>query len=560
MFGTIRKHQKWLWAIIITFTIVSFVIFFSPYTRVGNALGKGPNSLGSINGDPVSFEEYRDAVVEVFLRHFLTHGTWPDKDLAARQAGFDEQREAYYRLLLIQKQKEFKIHPSNKAVVQLAADILRSLNRGNPLPFEVFEKQVLSQRGYTAADFERFLKHELGIQQLASLVGVSGRFVTPQEAESIYRHDYQEVLTEAVFFSASNYLSRVSANAEAVAQFYTNQMPNYRLPERIQVSYVKFELTNFWAEADEEMKKLTNLTAIVDNIYLERGTNYYGKDKSPQEAKEAIKQEIRRDLALRSARKQAGDFADTLLGIEPLRSENLEKLAAEKGLSVKVTAPFDRDEGPQDLNVPLDFVRRAFNLTTEEPIAGPIIAEDGVYVIALHKQIPSEIPPFESIREKVKADWQFSEAVQLARQAGTNFYATLTNAMAKGESFTNICRGAGLTPVELPSFSRSTQSLPEFDERAPFGLVQEVAFRLSPGKVSNFISTLDGGFILHLKSRLPLDEEKVKKELPRFLAYLRQKRQNEAFNDWFRREAELGLRQTPLARPPQLAETTRTPK
>jgi hypothetical protein len=37
--------------------------------------------------------------------------------------------------------------------------------------------------------------------------------------------------------------------------------------------------------------------------------------------------------------------------------------------------------------------------------------------------------------------------------------------------------------------------------------------------------------------------------LPVFANYVRQNRQSEAFNDWFRKEAEKGLRDTPLARP-----------
>jgi hypothetical protein len=42
----------------------------------------------------------------------------------------------------------------------------------------------------------------------------------------------------------------------------------------------------------------------------------------------------------------------------------------------------------------------------------------------------------------------------------------------------------------------------------------------------------------------------VQKELPDFLAMLRQTAQNEAFNDWFRRQAEVGLRNTPVGRAP----------
>ena len=59
--------------------------------------------------------------------------------------------------------------------------------------------------------------------------------------------------------------------------------------------------------------------------------------------------------------------------------------------------------------------------------------------------------------------------------------------------------------------------------------------------------TADGGIIVFVKAKLPMNEEKMKTDLPAFVAYVRQTRQNEAFNDWFRKEAERGLRDTPQA-------------
>ena len=55
MFGTIRKHQTWLWAVIITVIIFSFVIYFSPYSKMNDSR-RGPVNLGSINGERISLD------------------------------------------------------------------------------------------------------------------------------------------------------------------------------------------------------------------------------------------------------------------------------------------------------------------------------------------------------------------------------------------------------------------------------------------------------------------------------------------------------------------------
>ena len=77
---------------------------------------------------------------------------------------------------------------------------------------------------------------------------------------------------------------------------------------------------------------------------------------------------------------------------------------------------------------------------------------------------------------------------------------------------------------------------------------KQVAFSTPVGKASDLVYTRDGGMIVHVKARLPLDETKMKEDLPRFTAYLQQVRQNEAFNEWFRKQAEEGLRNTAFAR------------
>ena len=67
------------------------------------------------------------------------------------------------------------------------------------------------------------------------------------------------------------------------------------------------------------------------------------------------------------------------------------------------------------------------------------------------------------------------------------------------------------------------------------------------GQASDLIFTRHGGVIIQVQSRLPLDEAKMKTDLPAFTATLRQIRQNDAFNEWFRKQAEEGLRTTALA-------------
>jgi hypothetical protein len=424
---------------------------------------------------------------------------------------------------------------------------------------------VLPRNGLQLDDFERFVRHYLGVQELVTAVGLGGKLVTPQEGRELYKRENQELATAAVFFSASNYLASVTVLPDAVTQFYSNRLATYRLPDRVQVSYVKFELTNYTAEANAELARMTNLDLQIERAYREGGTNFL-RDldaQSLEEAKQKFRDAQRRQFEARIARKKAVDFANPLFDLEPLQADNLGKMARTNGLTVGLSAPFDRDNPPAELGVAPDFAQRAFALVPDDPFAGPIQGSNAVYVIALNQKIPSSIPPLDQIRPQVVQEYRQSQALILARQAGMDFYQRLTNGLAQGKTPKAICAEARVQLVDLPPFSLSTRVLPEVERHLTLNQFKHIAFSTPPGEISDFQMTPDGGVIVQVKSELPLDETEITANLPRFMKAVRQSRQNEAFNDWFRREAEQGLRDTPLARqqpPPTMRSAPPTGK
>ncbi len=548
MIGTIRKHQTWLWAIIITLTIISFVVFFSPYSKMNNTR-RGPVNLGSINGESVSEEDFINARTEVYLRTYFTTGRWPDEE--AKKTGGQIDRDTYQWLLLIQKQEQLGIRVSADVAAQAARAMMSQFQRGGITSPEMFIRQVLQPQGIQLGDLERFVRHYMGVQELISTVALSGKLVTPQEARDLFKREHEELAAQAVFFTASNYLARVTVLPDALAQFYSNRLAAYRIPDRVQVSYVRFDLTNYLPEANQELARMTNLDQPIDEAYRRGGTNFLreAKAQSLEEAKVKLRDGERKRFEAQMARKKAADFATPLFDADPMRAGDLDKLAKAKGLAVKITAPFDRDEGPRDLAVARDFAQKAFTRTPDDPFAGPILGETAAYVIALNKKLPSEIPTLDQIRDQVVADYKFSQALALARKAGMDFYQTMTNGLAQGKTLPGLCVSAKLQLVDLPPFSISTRDLPEAEDHLPLNQFKQLAFTTPPGKVSNFQATSEGGLILYVKAKLPLDEAKMSASLPAFVNAVRQSRQNEAFNDWFRKEAEKGLRDTPLARP-----------
>ena len=78
MIGTIRKHSKWLWGIVITATIVTFV-FWGSSTSSGPGHSGPRIDFGRIDGVEVSQEEYGRAAREANLAFFMRYRDWPDR-------------------------------------------------------------------------------------------------------------------------------------------------------------------------------------------------------------------------------------------------------------------------------------------------------------------------------------------------------------------------------------------------------------------------------------------------------------------------------------------------
>ena len=242
MFGTIRKHQTWLWAVIITLTIISFVSFLSPNSRLNG--GRNAENFGSINGEKISRDQYMRAYREVDLHNLFMRGHWLGED---KKQPRDTDRELYDWLLLVQLQQKAGVHVGEDVAAATGQQLLHSLERMGVNSPSMFIERVLQPHGLSLDDFERFIRHFVGIQELINTYGLSGRLITPQEAKALYDREHQEVAAEAVFFSTSNYLAGVSINPDTISEFYSNRIANYVIPERVQVAYVRFNVTNYLA-------------------------------------------------------------------------------------------------------------------------------------------------------------------------------------------------------------------------------------------------------------------------------------------------------------------------
>jgi hypothetical protein len=553
MIGTIRKHQKWLWMVIIAATILSFLIYFTPNSR-NSYMDRTPSSvsLGSVFGDPITVEQLRAAEQEGRIFFRLNYGEWPESEERRK----DVRRFAEQRLLLNAELEQFHITPTQEAAARYTKQLL-GVRPEQAVPAEkILEELVkLGREGNVSLDdFDRFARHQAGQEYLVALVGMSGQLITPQETEVFYRRENEPMETELVSFAATNFYAATNPAAKDLEDFYTKRQADYRVPDRIQINYVELNLSNYAARAEKLLS--TNFDEHIDEQYLQAGPaafkNESGTPLSAEAAKARIKKQILQNLARNEATKDANSLLNDLTQghdeQHPYTPGDLAVLAKTRKLTVKTTEPFDLKSGPKEWAILAKNLRVLFSLRDDDPddkersliyAPSPLAGEEAVYVAGLQKRIPSAIQPFSAVHDKVAADYRQSQALELAREAGSRFESALGAGLAQGKTFDTMCAAQFVRPQNLSPFSLASTAIPEVPDKSEFEQLQEIAGKMHAGQCSPFIPTAEGGFVLYLKAELPVDQAALQRDLPAFLARMRERLEIAAFNAWFNRENQL---------------------
>jgi len=559
MIGTLRRHSKWLWVIIIIATVVSFLIYFTPGQQKMNwhlfssSDSSGPN-LGSINGDRITPQQLFAGQREAQLASFFRTGAWLNNSEEHRK---QLQRVAEQFLLVEALARQYKVSPTDDAVARLARQALGA-RPDQPIPADRIQEFAgrLRAVNLTLDDFYRFIRNQVCQQYLASLFGLSGTLVTSNEADYFCRRENTPMEAEIVTFPTANFYGATTPTEDELQDFFAKHQAEYRLPDRIQINYVIFNPSNYSAQADKAIG--TNIDDRADQIFHQQGPDNFrdesGKVLSPEAAVAKIKTEMRHNAAMQEAEKDAYAFLQELAkdhdAARPYSPSNLFTLAATKKLTVKTTEPFSEEEGAPELDLAPKFLHLLFALRENDPddpdhsllyVSSPLPGENAIYVAGLQKRIPSELRTLNQIRSEVVSDYRDEKAMTLARDAGSKFAEAVKTGMKQDKSFDAVCQAQNIKPRTLPPFALTSTNAPATMDRSDFRRLQEMAYSLTEGTASIFVPSSDGGFVVYLKRRLPVDEALIQQQLPYYLARLRAERQAVSFNMWISRQMQLHL-------------------
>lgn len=531
MIGSIRKHSNWLWAIIVTAVIASFVIW-SDAGGGRNSFDFGGSDFGKLYGRPITRDQLLKARTAVSVDDALRGGR-------ARGASADNERQVAELMVLQAKVKEMGIQVSDDAVGKYLRENFKDASTGT-FNYDVFIQNLLQRTRIDESTFLEHIRQQVAIQHMVETVGAASRLVTPREVESDYRRDNERWVTKAALFSVSNRVASITAKPEELTKFYSNRIAYYRIPERSVLVYVRFDATNYIAEAESMISKEAGFTNRLEEFYKQRGAEMFRDENDKVLSKEAALRKIRDEAssqgALGLARQAAVRFNDELGALTNVTASSFAMTASKLKVPLRSTTPFRVGERIMGLETVQSLPQRVAGLNAETPYTEPLDGDGFVVIPMLQTKLPPEIPSFETVRERVLQDYKMDRARAATREAGEKFQATAAAGLASGKRFDDITSSEKVPVISVPEFTTAAQNVAGLDSRLNLYLVRNAATTAKSNGVSRYTESSDGGFVLYLEKKEPVSDEAVKLALPTALAEARQQRRMAVFQSWFASE------------------------
>jgi peptidyl-prolyl cis-trans isomerase D len=476
MLDTLRKRQRSLLIIITIVTIVSFVVFLNPSTRMRG----GPQSvIGTINGRSISLEEvqklsntselaYGLGLIDL-LRHLM-----PGQN-EARTRDEENLGLAWNLLLLRDEAKALQIEPSDDEI-RNAEKKLPAFQTDGHFDQTKYQQVVAfaNMRGLTPADIDNVVADNLRVQDVYRLVTAAAPM-----PDSLLRHDYElsqgKMNLGVLSFKAADFKDNHDFSDAAVNSYYQDHSFRYELPEKRKIEFVAFTLT-------DNQKKLAD------------------KEKQPvlkslADAAEAFQQEVS---------DHPNDF---------------DNKAKEKDLKVGQTGMFTSNDPDPLIAKEQGLVTAVNNLSKEQPVTDVIQGADGFYVAKLADIEPMHVAPLADVRGEVVAAMK-ADAV----------HADILKEMKAGATFSDAAKKAGVTPQTPPAFTLADPG----QQTEIATLISQNGLELSPGETSDVLSQGQDYVFFNLISREPIDEAKFAEYKKTYSDRIEQGYGGMVFKEWLR--------------------------
>ncbi len=233
-----------------------------------------------------------------------------------------------------------------------------------------------------------------------------------------------------------------------------------------------------------------------------------------------VRQQLTDQLSYERAQAQANDIA-AQVEREVKKPADIERVAKARGLTVLESGFFARDEPIMGLGPAPEAASRAFEMKPDE-VAGPLRAGRGILFQTMTAKQDPYVPKIEEVKDRVRDEVVKQKAREVSKQKATEIAAKLKSA----PDFEKAAKAAGVE-AKTTDLIAAGAPIPDLGV-AP--AVEEVAFKLPVGAVSDPIATDNGSAVIKVVEKKEVTTEEWNTSKDRFREELLTDRRNRFFS------------------------------
>ena len=298
---------------------------------------------------------------------------------------------------------------------------------------------VMRAQGRSIVEIEALFRRDVKLKQLDAALSMSS-FVTPTELKQLRTLTRQQREVAWVTLSAQKYAAGATPDDAALKEYYEAHKPKYMTPETVDLRYVEISLAQL-------ASKLS-----VDDAQLKA---YYEEQKQKTPERFTQPEQRRVSHILLTVANPKDDAA------VKAKAEGILKRAQAGEDFAKLAKEFSQDPGSAAQGGDLGWSERkvwvapfadaAFSMKVDE-IKGPVKTQFGYHILKLAGIQPAAVKSFEQSKPELEAEYRRNEAERLFNNAQDQLADA---ALQNTTDIDIVARKAGLTVLEVPSFSRT---------------------------------------------------------------------------------------------------------
>jgi len=441
-------------------TVVCIVLVFI-FWGVGSYQKGGRNAVATVNGQDVSFEEYRRAYETAFKNFKEQTGRDVPENLI--QDGSFKGRvvdELVQTVLLRQGARELGIFVTD-AELQEKIQAMEAFRSNGVFDMQRYRNLLAGSRMSTS-DFEASLRNDLlTAKVLARLSGFA--VATPREIEDRYHYARDEIKLGYMRIGVSQYRDKVEVTDEALTQYLLDNQDSHMTPRQIKLSYLVFPFAEFG-------KGVELAAGAVEAYYDEHRAEYDLPEK--RHARHILIRTPPGSEDKTAARKKADDILARLRKGEDfatLAGQYSEDSSAARGGDLGF---FGRGQMVQP------FEEAVFGLKPGE-VSEVVETQFGFHIVKLEEIQAAQVKTVEQVRPEIEEKLKLAQGRGLAFKMAGEAYEQIIMAgslAAYGEK-----SGTGLLTTGMFSQREPEKALAEKRQ------LLQAAFQLKKGELSSLV-------------------------------------------------------------------------